>query len=428
MFTCTDMHKRKTLLLLLALLPFTLFGQTVSGLLKDAVNSENIAGAQIVTVPGNQLAISDSLGKFSITISGNDSLLRISHINYIQTELPVKSLSGVIKLKPRNIQLNEVMISDQSVIVFESKTYQVLDFAFSGNYSLILGYKDSPDKSTLLVLDSTYTTVKSVPVPYPAKSLFTDAFGNVHVICSYQTLQIDLLKDETGIHVLFQESTLEAFRNNLLPLTAQNGIYYFYENYSPEQLSVDYTALNLSTKKREKLLTITDSVRTSMYEDEAHRRLNHERIMESGMGSQAISFLLKSDPYFAAAILYKNPVAASLHIINDTIYIFDLCTGDTYVYDSQASFIRTFKMPVSQTHNRPDKVIIDHITQQAYLLFNNGNNSTLRKINLTDGSLGAEISLEFPYPKNICVHAGWIWYLYREKETFQNVSLYRRPL
>ncbi|MCA6364636.1 MAG: hypothetical protein IM638_16500 [Bacteroidetes bacterium] len=422
------MYKKTPLLLLLAILPFSLFGQVINGTLKDAVNSANIAGAQIVSVPGNKLAISDSLGRFSIAISENDMLLKISHLNYQQTEIPVKSATGIILLNPRNILLSEVMISDQAMIIFESKTHQVLDYAFSSSFTLILGYKNSPEKSILFVLDSTFKTVKSVPVPYPAKGLFTDAFGNVHIICAAQTLQIDLLKNESGINILFQESTLDAFRATLLPLTAQNGAYYFYEKYAASKLAVSYSALNIRTNTQISILTITDSVRTQMYEDEAHRRVNHERIMQSGMGSPAIDFLLKSDPFFTEAILYKDPVAASLHIINDSVYIFNLCSGDTYVYDNKATLVRKFKLPINLVNKRPDAVIVDEITQQAYLLTADGRHSGLQQINLLTGRLGNEIVLEFPYPKNVRMHAGWIWFQYREKETFQNTSLYRKPL
>ncbi|MGL5890966.1 MAG: hypothetical protein ACRC3B_13850, partial [Bacteroidia bacterium] len=408
--------------------PSALIGQFFSGTLTDSITGKPIQDALVVSIPGNQSALSDSLGRFRIVFTERDSLLRISHINYGQTDIPGKLVSPVIKLRSRSTQLSEVIISSKAIIVYESKTYQVLDYAFGKTYGFILAYKDSPEKSTLIILDSVLKPVKSVPVPYPAKRLFKDAFGTIHIICSAQTLQIDLIKNESVINVLFQESTLEAFCTLLQPLTAQNQTHYFYEYYSPSFLSVEYIVLDTRTQRKEKLLTLTDTVRQNMFDDEAHRRLNHERIMESGMGSPAIDFLLKSDPYFAEAVLYKNPVAASLHIINDTIYIFDLCTGDTYVYDRNGKLSRKFKLAVNPATKKPDQIIVDNSTNQAYVLTRDGRNSWLQRINLTNGELSREIKLEFPYPKNIQIHDGWIWYLYRERETFQHTSLYRQPL
>jgi CarboxypepD_reg-like domain len=416
------------LIFMICFSPAILIGQIYSGVIKDSISQKPVAGALIVTIPSYKSTQTDSLGRFTLQLSANDTLLRISHLNYNRIDLLRKSISSVILLSQKRAVLNEVTITSRAIVVYESKTFQVLDYAFSGKFYLMLVYKDSPDQSSLLLLDSTYTGLKSVPVPYPAKRLYKDAFGSIHIICAEQTLQADVVRNTNGINILFQKSTLEAFERTLLPLTAQNKTHFFYEYYSPSRLSVTYSAYSINKRTQTNLLTITDTIRQQMLDDEANRRKNHEQIMQSGMGSQAIAYLLQSDPFFTANILYKKSVTANLHTIHDSIYIFDLCTGEAYVYSEIGNYVRQFRLSYNPKAVTPEQVIVDEITGIAYLCINNGKNTCLQKINLIDGSLEEEVKLDFAYPKNIQVNDGWIWYLYRERETFQHTSLYRQPV
>lgn len=410
--------------LLLAQQPAPLLSGTVS----DVTTGQPLAEVIVTSRPSNQTTRTDSTGHFTLTLQTGDTALVFVALNYVSQTVarPTNTAAALeIKLLARIRSLAEVQISATATVAYGSQRYWVQDYVFSGPYCLIWVYRNQPEQAELVVLDSLLQVIKTTPVPYPVIGLFRDAFGTAHLICKEQVLQTDVVTTTSGVSVLFQESTLEAFNTFLLPLVAQSSTHYYYETYNQSRLSVAYTSLRIANRQQQTLLLVTDSVRTTMHDDEPRRRKDMEEQMQNGMGSQAIAFLLKSDPFYTAAILYKNPVAATLQRIRDSIYIFNLCTGEVAVYSAQGEPSRKLTLQLRNEDRLPKRVVVDDFTQLAYLYYENDGHVSLRLIDLQDGKLGAKIAVDYPYVKNVNVHNGWVWFTYRPRETMQHVYLYR---
>ncbi len=98
--------------------PYLVFGQiqqyTLQGEVKDEGNRP-IEGAFIQVQKANKSAISDGKGKFSIALPIGEYTIVVSHVNFetaIQTIELNKNMDVQWMLKSKNIQLNEVVITD----------------------------------------------------------------------------------------------------------------------------------------------------------------------------------------------------------------------------------------------------------------------------------------------------------------------------
>ena len=108
---------KRTLILLLALLPTGLFAQTVSGTVTDAKTGETLIGATILDEASGKGTVSNAYGRYSLTLHTDSVHLRISYIGY-QTQHHTIKLRGDrqlnIVLTPA-VELDEVTVTAERV-------------------------------------------------------------------------------------------------------------------------------------------------------------------------------------------------------------------------------------------------------------------------------------------------------------------------
>ena len=108
---------RKTLLLLLTLLPLDLTAQTVSGTVTDAATGETLIGATILDEGTGKGTISNAYGRYTLTLLCDSVHLRFSYIGY-RTEYHTLPLDGNkqlnIALYP-SVELDEVTVTAERI-------------------------------------------------------------------------------------------------------------------------------------------------------------------------------------------------------------------------------------------------------------------------------------------------------------------------
>ncbi|MBQ8703511.1 MAG: TonB-dependent receptor [Bacteroidales bacterium] len=108
---------RKTIILLLLLLPLAVLAQTVSGTISDATTGETLIGATILEEQSGKGTVSNAQGRFSLTLKADTAHLRISYIGY-QTEYHTVTLRGDRKLDVTlhpSVELEEVTITAERI-------------------------------------------------------------------------------------------------------------------------------------------------------------------------------------------------------------------------------------------------------------------------------------------------------------------------
>jgi hypothetical protein len=395
-----------------------------TGYVSDAVSRKPLEGVVISSLPGQKSTVSDSAGKFQLRLSKTDTSLRFYTLGYYTEIILLKNLNEPhhVKLQPKSLLLSEVTISDKPAVVYGSEIYWVSDFEFYGKYCLLLAYRETARKNPeLFVLSEALNVCKTIVVPHPAQTFFRDAFGGVHLLSATHSLQINILPPDTAIRIFMQESLIEDFNTILKPVIAQTNGYFYYEQYDQSRMNVLYGVLNTQTREMALLQGITDTARAEMFNDELARR---ERLAQSG----GFDYLLKSDAYYAANVVYKHPVASRLFRTGDSIYVADLCNKILSVYSPSGLLVRKTDIRFPDWERMPSDILTDDKTGRAYLYKEIKGKTWLTELNLLNGSYGATVKLDFLYAKHIRIHDGWVWFLYRTRETDEHATLYRQPV
>src|SRR4051812_34519813 len=107
------MKKLKYLLILFFLFPLSLLAQqtVISGKVIDQTDGSTLPGVSVQVKGTTTGAITDAGGKFRISVSNTDAILRLSYIGYVAQEIAVKDIKdGVIALRTTDKSLEEVVV------------------------------------------------------------------------------------------------------------------------------------------------------------------------------------------------------------------------------------------------------------------------------------------------------------------------------
>ncbi|CAD0007349.1 MULTISPECIES: carboxypeptidase-like regulatory domain-containing protein [Flavobacterium] len=100
------------LIFLFSILPGMLSAQdrTISGTVRGSYKGEPLPGVTIIATESGKSAVTDSNGKFSLSITKQDKLLSISYIGYETLEKNTGSSFNDIRLIPSSTALKEVLV------------------------------------------------------------------------------------------------------------------------------------------------------------------------------------------------------------------------------------------------------------------------------------------------------------------------------
>ena len=121
---------RHLFMLLLLLSPTLLWAQhTVSGTITDQSTGETLIGATVLDTRSGKGTITNSNGRYTLTLKGNEALLRITFVGYepIYDTVPLTgNPSRNYNLRP-SITLNEVVITAERINSRESSQMSALE-------------------------------------------------------------------------------------------------------------------------------------------------------------------------------------------------------------------------------------------------------------------------------------------------------------
>src|SRR5690606_31960360 len=126
--------------------------------------------------------------------------------------------------------------------------------------------------------------------------------------------------------------------------------------------------------------------------------------------------------------IYFSVPYAPLFVVNDTILIFDHTTERIRRFDRDLSSLD--EIPMTHHNDRSWKKVVlqDPATKRIYSLHTKGSRTSVREIDLSTGEMGRSFTLIHPFPEEVKIHDGHVWYVYRPYGSTQRRTLYREHL
>ncbi len=362
--------------------------------------------------------LTDSLGNFKLSIRYKNNQLLISRVGYESFYLNVSSSNSkkiTVELKQKLNLLKEVVINSSPIeIVAQSKTSNILDYGFIDGNIILITYRNNLAKSKLVLLNSNLDTLHIIYIPEEPIELFTDCFGDNHIVCENNTYQIYTIENKLN---LLPASSITDFKTILAPCMASDSLnLYFQKKYGSKPIEGDFHTFNSNNlnaryyyvnkleKKMHYLATISDDFVTKMSNDEERFEASQSNAGLKNTGERL----------FAERILFKE-IEAPLYKIKHKIYIFDYVSGNIHGFN-QGKYINSIPITFHKTLKWKREMFVDEKIGSAYAHFVTNGISEIREISLTTGKLEGTTKIPFPFVKKIKAQNNYFYFLYKGKE------------
>lgn len=426
---------------------------TIKGKIIDADSKTPLGHVSIQangTLRGTE---TDSSGHFSLFVSGEHKLLKLSLLGYETVYLNPYAQPGkeqLVPMKQKAKLIGEVVVSANPVQpIVKSKRSYVLDYDFYDDHILLISYGLGKSSYKLALIDETGDTLSIIRAPETPQRLFKDCLGNHYVVCEENIYQV--YYNTTSLQFLPPKS-IKDLEGVLMPCIAQdssnlylvakqgsylvtNTIFHdFYSNHT----SLSYYYVNKALKQKKLLLDVVDEATLRMKADE--RRLlsakeqgrsgdemgrvvhtNSKTPPQASMPATSNNHRNKSvlhsfDVIFSETIVFKE-IFAPLYVIKNQLYVFDFVNSKLQSFSASGNLLKESDLALHKDIKWKRSMCIDEKLNKAYTLFERNGISELKEIDLKTGKECHSEKIPLVFAENIKVNNGYIYFLHAGDET-----------
>ncbi len=191
-----------------------------------------------------------------------------------------------------------------------------------------------------------------------------------------------------------------------------------------------YIALDTITLETRSICTVEDRHLMQLFRSQYKYMSGREKViamdmeLETGIDREIIAGYMTG---FHKDLYYREPYAP-LFVVNDTICIFDHTIHRIRRFDRLLRPIDEVPITYHDQRSWRSRLIQDPITQRIYSIHQRNDRIWLNEIAPNTGTVKSTSTLHHPFPEEIQVHDGYVWYVYRPFGSLQRRTLYRELL
>lgn len=416
-----------------------------SGIVLDSVSSIPLEGVHVSGgVAGD--AYTDPRGEFTLPWKGDPSLeLEFSFTGYsrkrelIQRSQVHTGEKIVLYLTSISEELPSVVIRPGPQVVYQREDLHVGAYHMNADGLWILvherpGLWHSTAEvgqqvfkgARIHLLDTLFQERCKIELPGEVLALYHDHAKRPVIEGRRGAWSVEL--DEGDI--VLNPMDRERLHASVLPWTDSIPGFLLGTNISAFYPAFDHYAYDPIKDKAEVICSIEDKHLVELYRSQYKYMSGADKVVamnlehDLGIDKEIIAGYMTSfhtDQYF------KVPYAP-LFVVKDTLCVFDRYSG----------FIRRFSYALEEIsaapfngyldHERWSSLIQDVSDDTVYAIFERGMRTWLRSVDPVSGEFGPALELTHPFPEEIQVNNGYVYYVYRPFGSLQRRTLYREVL
>lgn len=335
------------------------------------------------------------------------------------------------QLKTRLENIGTVEISTSRIQrIYNVPNLHVMDYRFIENDFLLL--VKQRNNYELRLVDLFEKPLASLPLHFKPKELFTDCFGNKHVVSKDSLYQLHLSKND--IQLIYRYGLNQEEINQLLSCKGASKNWLYFSDYAHQNQSLIHFGIHRKngaslfihqTIDQEKIYSIKGYETGLEYSEKA--------VTGHHMGEITIRQLIaiknvEQDQLFHQKIL-TAPAYHPLKFHNDSLYVFDHPSDSLFVYDQEGKSIRVVPITYHASKTFESDILLDDQLGEMYVRHSIKGRAALQKIDLFTGKAGTVSTLDqHILPTNIQIRNGYAYYLYNRKNNASLNRLYRQKI
>lgn len=416
------------------------------GLVVDSASGAPIEGVQ-VNVEGKEAGVvTDAEGDFHIGLDPGGATLRIHRLGYtdqvsrVGADVWKEGKRRTFRLVPAVIELDPFnFVRPAPEVIFQRQDLHVGAYFANADGLWVLVY-DKPQLwhkegdageqvlrgARLFLLDTLFNERFSLALPTSVRGLQHDHQQRAIIEGMNEAWVAQAGAEGIDLGRIDRKTLHEA----VLPWTDSIPGYLLGSNLSSTYPAFDHFAYDPLADSSRLICAISDTRLMELFRSQYKYMSGHDKVVamdlerELGVDREVIAGYMTAfynDPYFDVPY-------APLFVVNDT-----LC-----VFDHYRERIRRFAPDLTELHDAPmtyqkerawkTRLLQDPVEGTVYAVFARGIHTWLRTVDPKDGAMGRAITLTYPFPEEVQVHDGHVYYVYRPYGSLQHRTLYRESL
>ena len=406
---------------------------TVKGYIRDANSLLPIKDVNI-TIEGTSIGtISNDSGFFSLLSTKNIITLNISHINFVKSsyythekdkgEIEILLLPKINELKGITINSNPIKSITKNLPIY------IIDYLLINNKILLLAYNHKKINDTRVFLIDYDANILLENKIDQAEKLYVDCFEDIYYLNKTNAVKIEIKPSEIAVINTIDRNYFDNY-NKAIDFKINDNIYYHTFHY--QSFIMKLHCINLYDEENEKrtILTIADSNKISIFENEFNFFYYAKRARNYGMSVTSVYNnldVLRNYQSLDWVDIHGrfSPLEATIIRLKDNICVFNSITNTIEIYTSEGRMIHTSTTRFINDKNYTGKIIKDENEKKLYAVYKEQSIITLKEINVISGQLQSKINIpDFPFIENIKITDDQLYFLYKKNINEELKQLY----
>nr|WP_294858884.1 carboxypeptidase-like regulatory domain-containing protein [uncultured Fluviicola sp.] len=390
---------------------------------------------------GNYDARTNSNGFFVVKNNEFPAQLTVNHPLYSEyldmIVLPEKwrdTIRVSVVLLVKETQIEEVTVSAEQIFwVYPRKQANVLDFILQPDDGIVLCCSDEHNYY-LRGLNPQGEKIYETPIRSHPRKLYRDCMKSIHLIYSDSIYETAIFENTIGI---FQPRLALGLLNLIQSCVYKDSKTLIKYNYSKQDQRIEYTALNIQSKKTKVIYVGEDRAWNRQLREYAQENSNADDILfnttpppppppspnpaPDHIGDTPGNFgdLKKARDRWNNRQFYEliliRPAYIPMFELNDSLIIFDHLNDSAVVFNKSGQRIRSFPIYYHYFKGWKYELVSNLEKTKIFARYESQGLTVLREINPTNGKIERMFKLEkHVFPEHLQIHGDFIYYIYKD--------------
>lgn len=403
----------------------------VSGTVSDARQNYALSEVRIRCSESMSIFLTDKQGNFNLSATKGE-LIAFSLPGYRSLTIRAdfqRDTVLTIALQAEVQEIEAVTVNKQKIdTLISNRRASILDYDFITDKLVVLSFTKNLRNVRISLLDEQQDTLFSAACPERSQRFFKDCMGNLNLLTADSVYPLEIWHDS----IYFLRSVpLPKFEESVFPCVLALGkSLYFGEKFGGQEIKTShfkfnsnnnvalYFGVNQEDYSSKKLALIYDEVSMKLKRDEMDY-LTHKKEASFYITN---SLQQEFDLIFAETVLIKE-IYAPLFARNDSILIFNFVNNRLEWYNSEGESLHQQSIEFHKTKNWKRIVKMDSGNGRFFAVYSSNGRVSLKEINPYTGNELKTTGIPYPFPENIKIHRGEIYFLQQNDIEFPYYSL-----
>ena len=417
------------------------------GMVLDSATLAPLEGVHVALVGQERSALTGPGGRFMIPTGENKAAeLELSFTGYVDMHWPIaiEEVDGSKELellmRQQVIELPPAIIQRQAPeVVYQRADLHVGDYFANNDGLWILTYerpqswhreaeagKQVFQDARLHLLDTNFIECCSVRLTGEVVRLHHDHAQRVIVEGMKEAWVAAYREGEVALRPI----DLTTLEKAVLPWTDSIQGVVLGSTFSATYPAFDHIAYNAGTLETKSICGVEDTHLMDLFRSQYKYMSGHDKViaMDLAIGTGFDPEVIAGYMTEFYKDIYFDPPYAPLFVVHDTLCVFDHYKERIRRFRPDLTVVD--EVPITHQKDRTwrTRLLQDPTDGTVYAQFARNLHTWLRTVDPSTGVIGTRRSLTHPFPEEVQVHDGHVYYVFRPYGSLQRRTLYREAL